>query len=527
MNSYVKRTDSLLLQWQPHRLFPYERRLAAREVRVLLGDESEEGQFGISVPLNGHSRELFRRFTYFSHVDFPDGERIETDQWRLEKIERSRRAQSTRYSAHGLHEYKGKFNPQIVRAIGNVLGLERDISLLDPFCGSGTTLLECAHAGWHGAGLDLNPLAVFIANAKLTAIHTSAQRLASVTSDLLIDLRKLGERFDYGRAWTSREMDRLVGSAWEERVPNYDYLSSWFTPSVLTQFVLVFDAISRHIPERLRPIFLTVASDLVRDASLQEPADLRIRRRKDPTDNYPVVAWFVTAAHQRVDRIVAARKELGRIEGRQRAIEIDNRGTVAAALRRAGFADGFDAAITSPPYATALPYIDTQRLSLCLLGLIDARSIAARDRSLIGSREIGTVERLRLEDELLADTELPREIRARCEHLLERASAVGCGFRRRNVPALAYRYFRDMKAALASTYEVLSPGAPFALVVGRNRTTLGGEEIVIDTPRLLGELGQACHFRLEELVELNTYQRYDLHRRNSITSEWLLVLRRP
>src|SRR5205814_1650952 len=73
--------------------------------------------------------------------------------------------QPTRYSAHGLHDFRGKFNPQIVRAIGNLLALDEGACVLDPFCGSGTTLLEGAHIGWNVAGVDLNPLVVLISFA--------------------------------------------------------------------------------------------------------------------------------------------------------------------------------------------------------------------------------------------------------------------------------------------------------------------------------------------------------------------------
>ena len=518
-------SETLLLEWQPHRLFPYERRFAGREVRALLGDEPRQGADGIRVRLNGHPRDVFRRFTYFSHVDFPDGVRIETDQWRLEQADSSRRAQSTRYSAHGLHEYKGKFNPQVVRAIGNMLGLERGATILDPFCGSGTTLLECIHAGWNGVGVDLNPLAVYIANAKLAAIRAAPKRLEAVTDQLLQALGATSERLDYERAWTSDEISHLIGTGWEKRVPSSDYLFSWFAPSALAQFVRIFDVVSSQVPERLRPVFLTVASDVVRKASLQDPADLRIRRRKDADDNYPVLPWFITALEERIGRILSARRELGRIEGRQRALEADSRLPLLARLRRSGFPAGsMDAAITSPPYVTALPYIDTQRLSLCLLGLIDASSIGARDKDLTGSREIGTSSRIQLEAEIATASELPIEIQALCADLLERASGES-GFRRRNVPALAYRYFRDIGAAFSVVSAAIAPGAPFALVVGRNRTTLGGREITIDTPRLLGELGKATGFEVQELTELDAYQRFDMHRRNSITSEWLLVMR--
>lgn len=521
--------NSILLEWQPHRLFPYERRLAAREVMALLGEEAEERTDGLRVPLNGHSPEIFQRFTYFSRARLPNGNSIQTDQWRLESFERARRAQSTRYSAHGLHEYKGKFNPQVVRALGNLLKLGPGAAVLDPFCGSGTTLLEGAHVGWNAVGIDLNPLAVFIANAKVTAVHATPRRLEKAADDLLADVATKTMCLSYDRSWSRAEIAQLVGEAWDERLPNVEYLSRWFTPSVLAQFLLLVDSIDRCIPASLRNIFLTVLSDLVRDGSLQDPGDLRIRRRKDALENYPVVEWFITATTQRVARVIAARSVLGDVRGHQIAMEADNREPLTDGI--AGILPGtdggsFDAAITSPPYATALPYIDTQRLSLCLLGLIDAASIAARDRALIGSREISTTERLEIEADLLAEQTLPDAVRMLCQELHRRADSGASGFRRRNVPALTYRYFRDMARTFQSVRSVLKPHAPFALVIGRNRTTLDGVEMLIDTPQLLAEIATASGFDVEELVELDTYQRFGVHQRNSIRSEWMLLLRR-
>lgn len=253
---------AVVFEWQPHRLFPYERRLAAREVAALLEADPTERAGRLRVRMNGHSPDLFRRFTYFSHAMLPDGERVETDQSRLEALGRVRRVQTTRYSAHGLHEYKGKFNPQVVRAIGNILKLERGSTVLDPFSGSGTTLLECAHAGWNGVGLDLNPLAVFIANAKLAALHASPRTLERAANSLLVDLSKIGG-LSFDRAWNAKQITSLLGSGWEKRLPNSDYLFRWFTPSVLAQFLILQDAITRIVPRHLRSVFLVIVSDAV------------------------------------------------------------------------------------------------------------------------------------------------------------------------------------------------------------------------------------------------------------------------
>jgi site-specific DNA-methyltransferase (cytosine-N4-specific) len=91
----------------------------------------------------------YRKLKYLTFIKEYEvlGEKSETLQAKLEHCSHCptiARRQRTRYSVNGLHEYKGKFNPQIVHSIINVLGVDYDSSrILDPFCGSGTTLLEC------------------------------------------------------------------------------------------------------------------------------------------------------------------------------------------------------------------------------------------------------------------------------------------------------------------------------------------------------------------------------------------------
>ena len=64
------------------------------------------------------------------------------------------------------------------------------------------------------------------------------------------------------------------------------------------------------------------------------------------------------------------------------------------------------------------------------------------------------------------------------------------------------------------------------MVVGPNRTTLSGEPLTIDTPHLLVDVAQAVGWRIQEVIALDAYQRFDLHQENSITSEKLILLRR-
>lgn len=58
-----------------------------------------------------------------------------------------RQTRLLRYGLHDIHEYRGKFFPQLVRACINISGIREGSIVLDPFCGSGTTLCEAKIRG--------------------------------------------------------------------------------------------------------------------------------------------------------------------------------------------------------------------------------------------------------------------------------------------------------------------------------------------------------------------------------------------
>jgi site-specific DNA-methyltransferase (cytosine-N4-specific) len=73
----------------------------------------------------------------------------------------------------------------------------------------------------------------------------------------------------------------------------------------------------------------------------------------------------------------------------------------------------------------------------------------------------------------------------------------------------------------------MQSGAPFALIIGHNRTTLSGKVFDIDTPRLLRIVAESCDWTHDESLPLQTYQRYGIHSDNAIRAETLLILRKP
>lgn len=75
------------------------------------------------------------------------------------------------YITHWFYPYKGKYHPQMVRSLANIIGLKSGDTLLDPFIGSGTTALEGALLNLRVVGFDISPLCVLISKVKTNAVH--------------------------------------------------------------------------------------------------------------------------------------------------------------------------------------------------------------------------------------------------------------------------------------------------------------------------------------------------------------------
>ena len=98
------------------------------------------------------------------------------------------RETATTKHVHRLHPYKGKFIPQLVQSLLSRGGFEPGDIVLDPFSGSGTTLVQAAEMGIHGIGLDISRFNCLIAEAKLLScdislLRESAARLRHAVED--------------------------------------------------------------------------------------------------------------------------------------------------------------------------------------------------------------------------------------------------------------------------------------------------------------------------------------------------------
>lgn len=84
---------------------------------------------------------------------------------------------STGYSVHSLFPYRGKFHPQLIKGLLNIIGLKKNDIVLDPMCGSGTLNIEAALMGIDSYGIDVSPFCQFMTKTKYDALSLKKENL--------------------------------------------------------------------------------------------------------------------------------------------------------------------------------------------------------------------------------------------------------------------------------------------------------------------------------------------------------------
>ncbi|MDA8141656.1 MAG: DNA methyltransferase [Desulfobacteraceae bacterium] len=83
----------------------------------------------------------------------------------------------TGYATHGLFPYRGKFHPQMIKALINIMGLKPGDTILDPMMGSGTVPIEASLMGVNSIGIDASPFCRFLTQTKYNALAISQKPL--------------------------------------------------------------------------------------------------------------------------------------------------------------------------------------------------------------------------------------------------------------------------------------------------------------------------------------------------------------
>ena len=275
----------------------------------------------------------------------------------------------TRYLTHNIHRYSGKFIPQIAGRAVELLTRPGDV-VLDVYCGSGTTLVECALRGRTGIGVDLSPLAILIARVKTTPV--AQRRLRSMISSLRHAL-SISEGTASLPLFESLSQARSDDCATDARL-THPWFVKWFQPQVLSDLLRIDQAI-RALPD----------SDL--RAAAQVAFSNILRRSSNAHSGYPNVMFDRSAPSKprpigpflrEIVRVASMVSELGQSAARWNDVSLIHGSATALPVAH----DSVDAIITHPPYIGSIPYAEYGALSLQWLGT-DPKEL---DRALTGGR---------------------------------------------------------------------------------------------------------------------------------------------
>ncbi len=154
----------------------------------------------------------------------------------------------TNTGIHAIHPYPAKFIPQIPRKLIELFHPGDSSVVLDPFCGSGTTLVEAINMGLDAWGIDLNPLACLTTRVKTTPLPFELTEVAKL---IIIKAKKQLEE----------------GSV---RVPPIPRVDHWFKPDVQKVLAALVQQINKEEQLSIREALQVALSSIIVQVSNQD-----------------------------------------------------------------------------------------------------------------------------------------------------------------------------------------------------------------------------------------------------------------
>lgn len=288
---------------------------------------------------------------------------------------------------HRLHPYLGKFIPQLV---GHYLSeyFEPGGLVVDPFSGSGTTLVEATERGIHSVGVEVSEFNVVISRVKLAEY----------------DVRKLEkEVLDIARetsSYSAREFGGRSGESLEAVAEGSTYLERWFAPRSLAEMLAYRDLIPRYEHQDLLRVLLSRTARscrLVHHYDLATPKEPvrgpyvcykhKGRTCAPVTSILPRLRFYSADTIRRISEFQRLRLGASHlvVEGDSRRVDLREKMTVEPRIRRMKI----DGIFTSPPYVGQIDYHEQHEYAYELFGF------ERRDACEIGPRSGGKSERAR------------------------------------------------------------------------------------------------------------------------------------
>jgi DNA modification methylase len=393
--------------------------------------------------------------------------------------------------SRGIHRwwpYVQGYSAEFVAGVLAAADLPPGSTILDPFAGSGTTLVEARRAGMRAWGSEILPPAALAARVK-THFELDGRSLQAA-----------------GRRVVVRARARRAG-----KLPFLRETERQFSPRALSQLTRLRDSLPPEGSFEADALRLAFGRILIPSSRLHRSPCLGYRRSHVEDEGSPPYQRFESAVEDmRVDLEVA---------GTERATWGPPARVEQQDARRALWpANSVDLAITSPPYVNGMDYVMNYKIDLAWLGYArsygDLAALRAAEvacdnlpRSETGAY-LGVHQRL---DPWL-DELLPR-IR---DNVARKGS-----YRRDDMHAVVHRYFADLEPVLSGVYRALRPGGRFVVVVGDS--LLAGAYVPGDL--ILARMGQRLGYRLIGVEVART--RRSGQRRSFQLRESVVTLEKP
>lgn len=266
-------------------------------------------------------------------------------------------AYATTYGTHGIHPYPAKYIPQLPNLIIREHTNERS-TVLDPFCGSGTTLLEAALLGRKSIGVDSNPIAALVSRVKTTALSEEQLNAASLVLEDVLGL---------GRRGVPR---------WVPDGTGVD-LKHWFSPAAMKALGVLRYRIDQVQDEVVREVLACAFSKIVVWASNQESETRYAAVEKERT-----VHEILSAFQKRAYSILSQLREVSESSKFSRNRPAVHCVDIKELSKDASLKAIADLVVTSPPYPNSFDYYLYHKWRMVWLGY-DYRKVMAEE---IGSR---------------------------------------------------------------------------------------------------------------------------------------------
>ncbi|MBI2496074.1 MAG: DNA methyltransferase [Candidatus Omnitrophica bacterium] len=389
-------------------------------------------------------------------------------------------------AAHNWYRFVLSFPPHLVRDYLKRFNLNSRHCVLDPFCGTGTTLVECKKLGIASVGVESNPMACFASRVKVNwnvdpdSLMGHARKIADLALEGLeadgLDDEEPLPLFHTGRRPPTTNLRTLSEEV--QKLLLKDSISSLPLHKTLTLLETLREYEDERYSEHER---LALAKAIVfRISNLHFGPEVGIGPAKSDA---PVVAPWLSGIREMVDdlRVLTAKAHTRSIVHRA-----DSR-CLSSVLEPSSV----DAVITSPPYPNEKDYTRTTRLESVLLGFIRNKEDLRLVKQELVRSNTRSVYRNDQDDLLVADH---KEIQRIAHAIEKRRIELGktSGFERQYA-RVTKLYFGGMARHLSDLRTILRPGARLAYVVGDQASYL---RVMIRTGQLLAGIARSLGYEV-------------------------------